>query len=70
MKTKLSTKRTILFFVVVLLILLSACKPSAGEETPLVTTASFPLKIIDQANRTVTIERIPEKIVSLAPEVI
>ena len=46
---------------------LSACAPSADETTPSVSEASFPLELLDQADRVVRIEEVPKKIISLAP---
>ena len=67
MKKPLFAKRALLFFVVGLLILLSACTPTTEMQTRAVETSTFSIEIVDQADRTVTIENIPEKIVSLAP---
>ena len=49
--------------------LLGSCTPNAGEEpaAPHVEGAAFPLEIVDQAGRIVRVEKLPEKIISLAP---
>jgi len=49
--------------------LLVTCTPNAVEEAtaPHVGKAAFPLEVADQAGRTVRVEKLPEKIISLAP---
>ena len=61
--------RTGLFIGCALLLLfLAACTPPPNEEpAPPAGGSSFPMEVIDQANRTVSINQPPEKIVSLAP---
>ena len=72
MKSKLrglGTLIAVLPLVFAMLIgLLGACTPTQEEEPPpVVETPIFPLTVTDQAGRLVTIEKIPEKIISLAP---
>ena len=53
---------------ILLLSLACACTASTTEEPTLPARAtSFPLEMTDQAGRVVRIERVPEKILSLAP---
>jgi iron complex transport system substrate-binding protein len=53
---------------ILLLSLIWACIPAPAQEpAPPVEASSFPLELTDQAGRVVRIERMPEKIVSLAP---
>ena len=53
---------------ILLLSLIYACTPSTTEESALPpSTPSFPLEMTDQAGRVVRIDKIPEKIISLAP---
>ena len=53
---------------IMLLSLISACTSSPTEElAPPVGASPFPLEMTDQAGRIVSIEKIPEKIISLAP---
>ena len=64
-------RRTVMLSAVLFIAtgLLVTCTPNAGEEAtvPHVEKAVFPLEVIDQAGRTVRVEKLPEKIVSLAP---
>jgi len=75
MKSKL-TKFFIVFLIAIFsLSLLAACKDTADTEAttePEETTttepeATFPLQLTDQLGRTVTIETVPQRIISLAP---
>ena len=58
----------ILFLVsFVLLSLLLACTTPGEAPSPPAETAAFPMELTDQAGRAVRIEKMPEKIISLAP---
>ena len=50
-----------LYLISVMLSLLVACTPPAGVVTP------SPIEFIDQLGRTVALDKVPERIVSLAP---
>jgi len=53
---------------VILMSLLGACTPTPAEEPALpVESATFPIETTDQADRVVRVEKMPEKIISLAP---
>lgn len=67
MKSKIGKLGAFLLISGMLLSLFTACTPPAEEPGPLVTTPTFPMEVIDQAGRVVKIEKIPEKIISLAP---
>ena len=69
MKVKWQTTAMLFVAVVVIIGLLASCTSSAGEEptAPHVEGAAFPLEIVDQADRIVRVEKLPEKIISLAP---
>ncbi|MFQ5996256.1 MAG: ABC transporter substrate-binding protein [Dehalococcoidales bacterium] len=68
MRSNLGKLGGLCFFFVILLGLILACTSSPAEEPALpVASSSFPLEMTDQAGRTVRIEKMPEKIISLAP---
>lgn len=68
---KITWRRMVMLSIVMVVImgLLASCTPNADEEptAPHVEGAAFPLEIIDQAGRTVRVDKLPEKIISLAP---
>ncbi|TET49156.1 MAG: cobalamin-binding protein [Dehalococcoidia bacterium] len=68
---KITWRRMVMLSIVLVVILglLVTCTPPAAEEptAPHVEGAAFPLEIIDQAGRTVRVDKLPEKIISLAP---
>ena len=65
MKVKWQTTAMLFVAVVVIMGLLASCTSNAGEEptAPHVEGAAFPLEIVDQADRIVRVERLPEKII-------
>jgi len=67
MKSKLSKLRVLFLSSIILLSLLSACTPPGQEPAPPTGAVTIPLELTDQAGRIVRIEKIPEKIISLAP---
>jgi len=68
---KITWRRMVMLSIILVVILglLVTCTPSATEEptAPYNGKAAFPLEIIDQAGRTVRVDKLPEKIISLAP---
>jgi len=68
MKSKLYKSVKLYLALVILLSLFVACTSSYTEEpVPPVELSIFPAVVTDQSGRTIEIEKIPEKIVSLAP---
>ena len=68
MRIKLCRLGVFCLVSILLLSLIYACTPSTTEESALPpSTLSFPLEMTDQAGRVVRIDKIPEKIISLAP---
>ena len=67
MRDKLYRSGLILLILSMLLVLLGACTPAAEEPVPPADTPTLPLEVTDQTGRTVSIDRIPERIISLAP---
>ncbi len=68
MRVKWQTMAMLFVALVIIMGLLASCTPNASEEptAPHVEGAAFPLEIVDQADRIVRIEKLPEKIISLA----
>jgi iron complex transport system substrate-binding protein len=66
MKIKCQTATILL---VILAGLMASCTPNVAQEPAAsqIGEAAFPLEIIDQAGRVVRVEKLPEKIISLAP---
>jgi len=64
---KLRRPGMLLLVLIITLNVLGACAPSPGEPTVPAGGDTFPLEVIDQAGRVVSIEKEPVKIVSLAP---
>ena len=63
-------KMVMLCIVLVTMVhLLAACAQITGEEPVLPSGGgeAFPLEVVDQAGRTVRVDKLPEKIISLAP---
>ena len=53
---------------ILIIILIPACAPAPIAETkPPLASSAFPIELVDQAGRVVRIEKMPEKIISLAP---
>jgi len=68
MPVKIRQSAVYILISIMLLCLVSACTPATTEGTALYSGAtSFPLEITDQAGKVVRVDRLPEKIVSLAP---
>lgn len=67
MRGKLFRLGLLLLILAILVSLFVACTPPIEEPTPPVEGATYPVEVIDQAGRAVRIEKIPEKIISLAP---
>jgi len=68
MRNKLGIVGVLYLIFTGLLSLLLACASTPAEEPEFPVEASaLPLEIVDQAGRSVRIEKIPEKIISLAP---
>jgi len=67
MRDKLYRLGLILLILSMLSVLLGACKPAAEEPAPDAETQMLPLEVTDQAGRVVSIDKIPEKIISIAP---
>ena len=64
MKSKVCRSGALSLVSVILLSLFVSCVPATEEPAP-----SFPIEVIDQAGKTVSIEKVPEKIISLAPNI-
>ena len=56
-----------LIMVSIMLALVMACASRAEAPAPPETTETLPLEVVDQLGRTVSIEKVPERIISLAP---
>ena len=69
MKVKWQTTAMLAMALVIITWLIVACTLNASKEptAPHVEGAAFPLEIVDQAGRIVRVEKLPEKIISLAP---
>lgn len=68
MRGKLGKSGGLCLVFIMLLSLIWACTSSPAEApAPPVAASPFPLEMTDQAGRIVSIEKIPEKIISLAP---
>ena len=68
MRSRLCRLEVLLLISVMMLSFLIACTSSPAAETSLpANMESFPLETIDQDARNIRIEKIPEKIISLAP---
>jgi len=68
MANKLGRLGGLCLIFIIILSLISACMPAPVVETkPLVGSSVFPIEMVDQAGRVVRIEKMPEKIISLAP---
>ncbi len=57
----------ILSLVLVMATSLAGCRPTSEGTTRLSEQEAFPIAVTDQAGRLVTIEKMPQKIISLAP---
>lgn len=62
-------KLSLLLLSIVLVIAISmvGCQSTSGDTTPYETDTDFPMTVTDDLGRVVTIDELPEKIVSLAP---
>ena len=67
MRKKLYRLGLILLIISMVLIFSGACTPVAEESASPAETPTLPLEVVDQAGRVVKIDKIPEKIISLAP---
>ncbi len=68
MQSKLGKFGGLCLVSLIILSLISACTPAPVEEpAPAATASPFPIEVIDKAGRVVKIEKMPEKIISLAP---
>ena len=68
MRSKLGRLGGLCLAFITTLSLIFACTPTPAEEpAPPVTASPFPVEMTDQAGRVVRIEKMPEKIISLAP---
>ncbi len=67
MKGKLYKLVALCLVSAMLLSFIAACTSSTDKPAPSAGNLAFPMEVIDQTGRTVIIEKIPDKIISLAP---